>query len=255
MRRREVPDEESGYSWMDTYGDMVTLLLCFFVLLYSFSTIDSQKWQELVSAFTRTGAPAAVETLDIVAVREDPIPKIDPMVNYENREESNFWLNAEQRAIDETFDQLYQNIKDYIERNRLEGQLSVVRTEEVIILRFNEVALFDSGQAVIRPESEEILRHIINIIDENISSIKRVNIEGHTDNVPIRTAQYEDNWDLSVKRATNTLRKVLEWGIINEKMLSAVGYGEYQPIATNETPEGRQLNRRVDFVLEKAELT
>ena len=70
MRRREVPDEESSYSWMDTYGDMVTLLLCFFVLLYSFSTIDSQKWQELVSAFIRTGAPAAVETLDIVAVRE-----------------------------------------------------------------------------------------------------------------------------------------------------------------------------------------
>ena len=81
-----------------------------------------------------------------------------------------------------------------------------------------------------------------------------VHIEGHTDNVPIRNAMFEDNWDLSVKRATNTLRKVLEWGIIDEKMLSAVGYGEYQPIATNDTPEGRQLNRRVDFVLEKAEL-
>ncbi|MGI5935660.1 MAG: flagellar motor protein MotB [Oscillospiraceae bacterium] len=254
MKRPAPSNDEKGYSWMDTYGDMVTLLLCFFVLLYSFSTIDSQKWQELVGAFTRTGAPAAVDTLDIVAVREDPIPKIDPMVNYENRDVDYYWLNAEQKAIDETFDQLYQNIKDYIEKNKLEGQLSVERTDEVIILRFNEIALFDSGKANIRPESEETLRHIIKIIDENISSIKMVHIEGHTDNVPIRNAMFEDNWDLSVKRATNTLRKVLEWGIIDEKMLSAVGYGEYQPIATNDTPEGRQLNRRVDFVLEKAEL-
>jgi len=253
MKRPDPVEEEKGYNWMDTYGDMVTLLLCFFVLLYSFSTIDKEKWKALVGAFNPTGASVAVEALDVKDVRENPIPKIDAMIDFENRE-GTLYLNDEQREIDETFDQLYYNIRNYIEDNGLEGQLSVERTEEVIILRFSEVALFDSGKANIRPEGEETLKHIIHIIDENISSIKMVRIEGHTDNVPIKNAMFEDNWDLSVKRATNTLRKVLEWGIIDETKLTAVGYGEYQPIASNDTPEGRQLNRRVDFVLEKAEL-
>lgn len=254
MKRQEAPEEENGYSWMDTYGDMVTLLLCFFVLLYSFSSLDSKKWEQLVGAFSRTGAPMAIETLDVVAVREGPIANIDPMINYNNRAETAQAQNVQQIVIDDTFDQLYQNIKTYIEANSLEGELSVIRTEEVIVLRFNEVALFNSGEAVILPESGETLMHIIKIIDDNISSISRVNIEGHTDNVPISNFKYEDNWDLSVKRATNTLRKVLELGIIDETMLSAVGYGEYQPIATNTNSEGRQMNRRVDFVLEKVEL-
>jgi chemotaxis protein MotB len=82
-----------------------------------------------------------------------------------------------------------------------------------------------------------------------------VDIEGHTDTVPIHTAEFEDNWDLSVKRATNTLRILLDLAMIDETKLSATGYGEYQPIASNDTPEGRAENRRVDFVLNKLKMT
>jgi chemotaxis protein MotB len=261
MKKRDEPEEEgSGYSWMDTYGDLVTLLLCFFVLLYSFSSLNQQKWAELVSTFSGAGGgAAAIQAFDITSVREEPI-KIDAMINFETRgdDTSENYSEAEKQAllekqeqIDETFDELFQKIVMYIEVNSLTGEMSVARTDDVIILRFNEVALFDSGKAVIRPESEETLNHVIQIISDNVDAISMVNIEGHTDNVPISTAEFKDNWDLSVKRATNTLRILLASGLLEESRLSAIGYGEFQPIAPNDTPEGRSLNRRVDFVLNK----
>jgi chemotaxis protein MotB len=263
MKNTEPEEESGGYSWMDTYGDLVTLLLCFFVLLYSFSTLNEQKAQELVSSFSGTYGAAAIQAFDISEVKEDAI-RIDSMVDFESRgsqqqgdvSDSELQEMQElQEQINETFDELYQKIVSYIEINELSGQMSVSRTDDVIILRFNEIALFDSGSATIRPESAETLKHFIQIITENIDSISMVNIEGHTDTVPIHTAEFEDNWDLSVKRATNTLRILLDAALIEETKLSAIGYGEHQPIAPNETPEGRAENRRVDFVLNKVKVT
>lgn len=254
MAKREEPEEEgSGYSWMDTYGDMVTLLLCFFVLLYSFSSLDAGKQQQLVNAFSGTAGDFEVVAFNAATIRENPITDIDSMVNIESRGQKTPSLNAQQVEINDTFDQLYMKIKTYIQDNSLEGSLGVSRNSESIFLRFNEMALFDSASADIRPESIPILEHIMQIIKLNIVSISSVQIEGHTDNVPISNVKFEDNWDLSVKRATNTLRLVLSTGLLDEKMLSAVGYGEYHPIATNDTAEGRAQNRRVDFVLMKAD--
>lgn len=254
MAKRPEPEEEgSSYNWMDTYGDMVTLLLCFFVLLYSFSSLDTQKQKELISAFSGNYNGGAVAVFDENTIREEPISNIDTMVNLTDRTEGTDAVNAEQEEIDNTFDRLYEKIKSYIADNGLGDSLSVMRTEESIYLRFNEMALFDSASADIRPDSVATMEQILQIIKLNISSIHSVKIEGHTDNVPIHNQEFTDNWDLSVKRATNTLRLVLSTGILDEKMLSAVGYGEYQPVATNDTVEGRAQNRRVDFVLMKAD--
>lgn len=255
MARKEEPEETGGYSWMDTYGDLVTLLLCFFVLLYSFSSVDAGKWQQLVGAFSGTYGAGEVAVFDEASIREEPINNIDAMVNLENRTDDDDAANAKQQEINNTFDQLYESIRTYIKENDMEGSLSVSRTDDAIYLRFNEIALFNPGKADILPESVPTLQHIMQIIHLNIASISAVKIEGHTDNVPINNAEFSDNWDLSVKRATNALRLVLATGLLDEKMLSAVGYGEYQPIATNETTEGRSQNRRVDFVLMKADST
>lgn len=260
MKKNDEPEEEgSGYNWMDTYGDLVTLLLCFFVLLYSFSSINQEKWEQIVSVFSGNFSTSAVRTFDITSVREEPI-RIDSMVNLEERDQDT--QSAEntddlqallklQEQINEDFDELYQRIVLYIQENNLSGQMSVSRTEDVIIMRFSEIALFDSGVATIRPESAMTLDHIIQIIADNIAAIHMVNIEGHTDNVPTGSTGFKDNWELSVIRATNTLRILLENGLIDEDKLSASGYGEFQPIASNDTPEGRSMNRRVDFVLNK----
>ena len=269
MKKDDEPEDEgSGYNWMDTYGDLVTLLLCFFVLLYSFSSLNQEKWEELVSAFSGTYGASAIQAFDITSVREEPIT-IDSMVNMaardtedqtdpaaqQEQQEPDQQALEQQEKIDETFDALYEKILMYIELNGLEGLISVSRTDDFIILRFNEIALFDSGSATIRPESEETLNYLIEIIANNINAIEMVDIEGHTDNVPISTAEFKDNWDLSVKRATNTLRILLSSGLIDATKLSVNGYGEYHPIATNDTPEGRALNRRVDFVLNKIDVT
>jgi chemotaxis protein MotB len=256
MKKTEPEEERSGYSWMDTYGDMVTLLLCFFVLLYSFSTLNEAKAKELVSAFSGTYGASAIQAFDITDVKEDAI-RIDQMVDFEtrNKKQQDDEQSGLQEEVDKAFDELYRRIVLYIEQNNLGGQMSVSRTEDVIILRFREIALFDSGSATIRPESAETLKHFVRIITDNIGAISMVDIEGHTDTVPIHTAEFEDNWDLSVKRATNTLRILLDMALIDETKLSATGYGEYHPVATNDTPEGRAENRRVDFVLNKVKMT
>lgn len=251
-KRRSEPEEGgSGYNWMDTYGDMVTLLLCFFVLLYSFSTIDAQKWQELVGAFSGSSSPSAIESIDISSARAEPIGTIDPMVNYSDRNDKPDSVNVKDAKNNTDFDQLYENIKKYISENHLEDQLSVERTSSTIILRFGEVFLFRSGDATLLPTAREALKSIIGIIGQNIGSIKTITIEGNTDNVPIHNSSYVDNWDLSVQRAVNTLRGVQSYNIIDAGKLAAVGYGEYRPIATNTTAEGRGRNRRVDFVIQK----
>ncbi len=266
MKRKDEPEDEgSGYNWMDTYGDLVTLLLCFFVLLYSFSSLNQEKWEELVGAFTGSYGASAIQAFDITSVREEPI-KIDSMINFESRGTETLdgegtstddlqALQELQEQVNETFDTLYQKIVIYIDTNDLSGQMSVSRSENFIILRFNEIALFDSGSAAIRQESKESLGHFVQIIADNIDAISIVNIEGHTDNVPISTSEFKDNWDLSVKRATNTLRILLATGLIEEARLSAVGYGEFHPIAPNDTDNGRGQNRRVDFVLNKIDVT
>ncbi|NLF34893.1 MAG: hypothetical protein GX585_02890, partial [Clostridiales bacterium] len=160
---------------MDTYGDMVTLLLCFFVLLYSFSSVDAEKWKELVGAFSGRYGAGEVIAFDVPSVREDPIDKIDPIVNYENRYEDAS-AGAGQSRIEGEFSQLYQVILQYIQENGLGDSLSVSRTEEAIYLRFNEMALFQPGRADILPASREILEHVLQVIHLNSASISAVKI-------------------------------------------------------------------------------
>ena len=256
-KKRASEDGGGGYNWMDTYGDLVTLLLCFFVLLYSFSSIDAEKAKELIGAFSGTSSPAAIESLDISQAREDAIPTIDSMVDYKNRvqdtDSSTYEVSGNvDPTKGEEFDELYEKIKAYIKENNLEGALSVERTEDTIILRFGEVMLFNSGKADLLPTGVDYLKAVIEIVSQNESAIRMVTIEGNTDNVPIKNSEFSDNWDLSVARAVNTLRCVLSFNVIGPERLSAVGYGEYQPIDTNETEAGRAHNRRVDFVIQKA---
>ena len=257
-KKKKASDEGGGgYSWMDTYGDLVTLLLCFFVLLYSFSSIDAEKAKELIGAFSGTSSPAAIESMDISQARDDAIPTIDTMVDYKNRvqdtDSSTYEVSGNvDPTTGEEFDMLYEKIKAYIKENNLEDALSVERTDDTIILRFGEVMLFNSGKADLLPKGIDYLKAVIEIVSQNESAIKMVTIEGNTDNVPIKNSEFSDNWDLSVARAVNTLRCVLSFNVIGPERMSAVGYGEYQPIDTNETEAGRAHNRRVDFVIQKA---
>ena len=260
-KRKPVEEEESSYNWMDTYGDLVTNLLCFFVLLYAMSHLDEAKWNDLVEAFSQDPTAAAAPVFDISFAREEAISNIDPMVNYENRgkenednpstDAGNIELTEIQDEIDEIFDKLYQLILEFIMENGLQENMSVERTEELIIIRFGEVFLFNSGEATLIDNGSTLLEKITKLVSNNIDAIAGLTIEGHTDNIPINTARFQSNWELSTARAASVLQEILEFGIIEPKIMTASGCGEYWPVDTNETPEGRARNRRVDIIIEK----
>lgn len=269
---------------MDTYGDMVTLLMTFFVLLYSFSSINENKWTEMVVSFT--GAPPKNAAIS-VDVGDDPDfkvmrpieqinPKAKKLSDKDVKEAAQTLITAlgESGEITITSDQLsklissqtYQNVevqfanlydtlRTYIQANGLQDMLYVDRDTESIYLRVTTGLLFDSGSARLRDEASETLDELEQVLRASLDAIESVHIEGHTDSVPINNAAFQDNRELSSERANAVARYLEEKGNIPSGMILGIGYGEYHPIDTNETEEGKQNNRRVEFVLRKKIIT
>lgn len=252
-KNNEAPDEEeSSPAWMTTYSDMITLLLAFFVLLFSFSTIDAQKWEKIVASLS--GSPfVAIQSLDTAdspnleepdnSVWETPQPSSQPSSPPTPPPASTAEVMAK-------FDELYEKIKLYVEKNNLGDLLHVEKLDDAILVRMTGSALFDSGDAKLKSKTEVDLLVICEILDEYERYIQMIRIEGHTDNVPMYSFRYPSNWELSSARAAEVLQYVNRNSNLDGSKLSIVGYGEFRPIETNDTKEGRAKNRRVDFVIE-----
>lgn len=260
--QKKRAEEEGVPAWLATYGDMITLVLTLFVLLYSFSSIDAVKWDRLVSSLSgtpfvaiqaldpsRIGPESRVDERDLDdATERDPDEKAEasPTATPASTPENGGNLDDTK----EKFDELYQKIAEHIQVNELETKLNVVKVDEFIVLHITDSTLFSSGHAYIKPESKELLKSVSDLFVEYTSIIKMVRIEGHTDDRKIHNAEFDGNWELSITRAVNVVRYFLSITTIDNRKFSAVGYSEYHPIATNETAEGRAQNRRVDFVIE-----
>jgi len=235
MRRNKRTEESStggAAPWMNTYADMVTLLLCFFVLLFSFATIDVQKFEAIIQSLQ-----GSLGVLDSgIVVELEPLEETFP---------------GDRNIPDnEEFIRIYQQIDSFVKENQLEHNVTMNLNERGLLIRMLDATLFDSGKAEIKDEAKYIIEKISDVIKE---SGKNIRIEGHTDNVPINTVRFPSNWELSTTRAVNVLKYLIEVGHIEPWRLSAVGYGEYHPIDTNNTPEGRQNNRRVDILIINSE--
>jgi chemotaxis protein MotB len=217
---------------MTTYSDLVTLLLCFFVLLFSFSVIDAKKFEAIIRSFQGS--------LGIL----DGGKTIDEDKYISQALQSNRLLREQQEA--ESMEWLYRQLDEYIQQNNLEGTVVLGVEERGLLIRFKDQVLFDSGKAVIRKDGEPIVQSIGEILKQNDRAIR---VEGHTDNVPMHSLLYPSNWELSTARAVNVVKYFIEKVGIAPKRLSAAGYSEYHPIADNDTAENRQKNRRVDVVI------
>ena len=245
--RRPKPQEEPGSPlWMLTYGDMVTQLLAFFVLLFTFSSVDVQRFQEVMSAIQhsfmgRSGilmgtvepVPAEGQHLDVAQVLEQLSEQMD------EREAAVLGMLHD---LEET----YEKVKAFLQSAGLEDDIQLRLEERGIILELPERILFDSGQAVIKQEFLPTLDILVGLLVELPNQII---VEGHTDNVPIKTYLYQSNWELSVARSVSVARYLVEERGINPRRMVATGYGEHHPIDTNETAEGRANNRRVTLVI------
>lgn len=171
------------------------------------------------------------------AISGNNLKKINPELIKENfKQESTNIVTNEQNKI----------IKEFSEDKEIAENAKILKSDRGVILRFNDKMLFNTGSAIIKPEMLPVLD---NVAKELKKLDKRVIIEGHTDSTPINTAQYPTNWELSTARATNIIKYLITEKDLNPQKMSAVGYGEYKPIAPNTTYEGKTLNRRVDIII------
>ncbi len=268
MAREKKQDSGGGGgcpAWLATYGDMVTLVLTFFILLFSFSEIDKSKWQQVVMSLSG-GSSVFNQAVPIppdqnllprgvnFEAEDTREPEETPPPEEENMEPVDPANVEAQEQINEAFDRLYQEIMAYVTSNQLEGLMDVDREDGYVILSFKEKMLFASGRAELNEEAMSFLAQIFMMLEGSQDSYRLLRIEGHTDNVPIRTANFEDNWALSMARAASVLRFISDGTMIDETKFFAGGYGETRPIATNDTEEGKARNRRVDIVCERRDI-
>ena len=229
-----------GANWMDTYGDMVTLLLCFFVLLYSMSTISEDNWKALVMSFN----PQAVQIQ--TATDGNDGPSADPggmsgvmPVPEESQEE-----------IDEEIDTLFQAIQSYIADQNMQNTVSVTRGDGKVFVSFGNAVFFDGESPALRKESYPVLDAVSNMLSAAESSLQDVRIQGHTAQASTsRPNNPETDRNLSAQRAANVVAYIQEHCTVDPGRLISEGYGQWRPVASNDTVEGRQANRRVEMII------
>jgi chemotaxis protein MotB len=243
-------DESDNHErWLVSYADFVTLLFAFFVVMYSISSVNNAKYEKLSEALD-----GAFSTIHSVRRVNDPIQvgtqpttiqpiKLDnPTTEEINKQRKlNEDILKERRQLQMVSEQFEDVLQPYIENKLIE----VKRNDFWIELEMNSQLLFLSGEAELSTKASPVLRKIAEVIRRMPNVI---NIEGHTDDVPIDTIEFPSNWDLSSARATTVVREFVRNGI-SPKRLSAVGYGEFQPVADNNDEAGRNKNRRVVLVL------
>ncbi|MCM3635289.1 flagellar motor protein MotB [Paenibacillus camelliae] len=252
-RRHEEHEEHVDESWLVPYADILTLLLALFIVLYSMSQVDAKKFQDLSQAFS-VAFSNGQGVLDMPSIIER-----GPDADAENGGNENSDLEGmtdeeplSEQEIEQLLEQsehdlntLKQEIDEYIADNGLTSSLETSLNMSQLLITIRDNALFDSAEASVKEDGRELAVSIAKML-ENYPDFNVV-IAGHTDNAPIRNATYRSNWDLSVMRAVRFLDIILLNTNLDPKRFSPVGYGEYHPVETNDTSEGRAKNRRVEI--------
>lgn len=232
MKRREKKQEESA-SWMDTYGDMVTLLLCFFVLLYAISSVDQVKWENLV----RSMNPDAKEVSQIVT---DNIGK-------EGNEDV---PGGNSLDTDEKFAELYDNLIKIKNSSGESMDIQIAQGEGYQFITFRDRVFFDGDSYVLREDGKKVLDAFSAAIAPAADSIKEIQVLGHTTQAdPQIPNEVVSDRVLSANRSAVVVAYVQQKNVIEPKKLVSAGYGQFRPIDTFETEAGRTQNRRVEILI------
>lgn len=222
MQKKKQEEHDNHDRWLISYADFITLLFAFFVVMYSSSSVNEGKFRAVSDSAQAAFNPSNM-TADKIEVGPKLTSGIRPAVRVEN-------ITA---------------IKNVMKRFEQEKGLAIFQNSKGIVIRITDTALFDSGNAEIKSEAAEAIDNLAGVLT---SIRKDIQIEGHTDNIPISSPLYPSNWELSSSRAASIVRRFVNMGL-EPSRLTAIGYGEYRPIAENETAEGRRQNRRVDIVV------
>lgn len=239
--------------WKDTFSDLMNLLLCFFVLLYSMSSVDEVKYAELVASLSNSfsifqGGAQAIGEGQLISSGATQLNNLDEyysdMGKASESEEEEDPLAEERKAETK---KTYSDVVAQSENNRIADDIEVTMDDgyQYVKISLSGGILFDSGSADIRAGAKPILSRVSYILRSYQD--RQIKIEGHTDNVPISTAQFPSNRWLSTARATKVLEYFVENKGLSEEHMEASGRGSVDPVADNSTAEGRAKNRRVEI--------
>lgn len=224
QKEKPVLKEPTAPFWMVTYGDMVTLLMVFFILILSFSTVELEKFQGAMTSMK--GA------LGVLPENISTYKKRDP--NFKDYE------SKKRRELFE----ILNDIEEVLEKMGLAEIVELEFTGEGVMVRMGDDLLFDSGKARIKNHATPVIDIVLQAFN---GRFKEIYVEGHTDNVPIRSNKYPSNWELSGARSMSVIKYLHEKGKIPPRQLTAVGHGEHRPLVENDTRAHRAKNRRVEI--------
>ncbi|HWQ62378.1 MAG TPA: flagellar motor protein MotB [Negativicutes bacterium] len=241
-------EEHADETWLVPYSDILTLLLALFIVLFASSQVDQKKFEQMAQSFAGAFGGGASFFDNVRAVPQAAADQPQPPNNVQslfsamgNEKATNFQQETAQLL------EAKRKLDKFIEENNLTGAFGTSLTDDGLMVRIKDSALFASGQADLLPASRAYAGTIATML---AALSQRVVISGHTDNMPINTYEFPTNWDLSSKRAVNFMKFLLaQDSKLQPARFSAVGHGEYRPAAANTTEEGRAQNRRVEVLI------
>ncbi|MBR3307294.1 MAG: flagellar motor protein MotB [Lachnospiraceae bacterium] len=257
MAKKKQEDPPAGApAWMATFSDLMNLLLCFFVLLFSMSSIDEKRWEEVAASFTATfsifsGGAQAIGDGILISNGVSQLNQLDDYINSTGKaaeemdaEETNIMEEAEKQKMAAS-EELEENISEAMSEAGLDDLVELSYTSQYVELTLNGALLFESGSATLSEQAGPVLDQVGLILERYAES--SIEIEGHTDSVPQKSAQFPSNNELSDARALAVFYYLIENTSLDPAIIKHTGRGEYVPIADNSTAEGRALNRRVEI--------
>jgi len=237
-----VEAEESGNAWIVTFADMMTLILVFFILLYTLSEFEDEAYRDLVSSVqVLDGEGNQVSVIDFASRQgrnPEPLKVVEDLLG----------LNPADQVIETIKPVMVSELESMIDSSELSDSVELSYEGDQINIQIDGRLLFPSGKANLKDDAKVIFANLSFMFREYADY--RIAIRGHTDDRDIETVQFPSNWELSAVRATTVLRYFIRQGIDPERM-TATGYADFIPLVDNSTPENRARNRRVEFVLEK----
>ena len=268
-KMKEKPPEEGAPAWMATFSDLMNLLLCFFVLLFASSTMDAGKIQKIAASFNNSSfsiinnGTLSLLSGEMMSSGVTMIPDIQQMMreagkNVEGEEvdyvdgatvsDASLLTDEELRNEmdkrgEEESEEIYDEVVEMTESYDIEEYVTIDYNAQYVQLDLNGAVLFDSGSVEIKPDAKIFMQKIARVLTKYKYNI--IEIEGHTDNVPMNTAKYADNRELSTGRARSVYEFITSEEHFIDENIKIAGYGESRPIASNATAEGRARNRRV----------
>lgn len=271
------PCEEGLPGWMGTFADLMSLLMCFFVLLLSFATMDAVRFKKMAESMkdafgVQREIPAAEIVKGVSVIKQEWSPSVSEQAviteirqDTQEEEQENVKMNPDdadgqgaqsmdqdqakalaeqaiQAEVAEQFAQLQEALEEQIDK----GQISVEQEDKKIIIRIQEKGSFGSGSARLDPGFHKVMKRISDVL---ASRPGRIQVAGHTDNIPINTGRFRSNWELSSARAVTVLHSLLRNKSIDPKRVTVQGFADTRPLQDNSTPQGRASNRRVELVI------